>query len=267
MRQSRLHKFKKRKVGILIIAQLVAIYYLGVYGLFEFTSPTNAAFNDIERLTLSLKAADEFEPPDDGEWDKSSLKFNGQTSHCQEGTISAVIQNGQGSRDMKGPVTYEVYWAAEGNPKPDKGGTKVASGQVPPLGSGETYEMFYTPTKPGNYMFRAEQRPGHPGKGELWSESIKFEQNCLPQQADTTESKKLEKQNKARQEQTVEQDQKEKDNQQKPIEQKDDKNTEEQAAKENSVKSSVTSDSERSSIKEFNKKEEKGTDRLNENND
>lgn len=186
---------------MLIIIQLIAIYYLGVYGLFEFTSPTNAAFNDIERLTLSLKAADEFEPQDDDgedeEWDKSSLEFkkNGEKVHCQEGTISAVIQNGSDSRRMQGPVIYEVYWTEKGNPKPDKGGTKVESGQVPPLDSGETFEMFYEPTKPGHYMFRALQRSGHPGKGELWSESIKVAQTCISnhkQRTNTIEKHELE---------------------------------------------------------------------------
>ncbi len=198
MRQSRLRKFKKRKVGMLIIVQLFLIYYLGVYGLFEFTTPTNAAFNDVESLTLSLKTADEFgtsDDDDDGEWDKSSLKFKGQIAHCQDGTISAIVQNGEGSRDMKGSVTYEVFWAAKGNPKPDKGGTHVESGQVPALNSGETYEIFYKPTKPGNYMFRASQRPGHPGKGELWSDSIQVEQKCISnhkQQSNPIENLELE---------------------------------------------------------------------------
>ena len=108
------------------------------------------------------------DPGDPGKWDKSSLSFNGP-SGISGTQIFATIKNGSGSRDMQGPVKYEVYWVASGNPK---GGTVVASGEIPALGSGESYKLTYTPTRAGVYKFKAYQRPGHPGKGELWSWSI-----------------------------------------------------------------------------------------------
>ncbi len=107
-------------------------------------------------------------PGDPEKWDKSSLSFNG-SSGISGTEIFATVKNGSGSRDMQGPVKYEVYWIASGNPK---GGTVVASGEIPALGSGESYKLKYTPTRAGVYKFKAYQRPGHPGKGELWSWSI-----------------------------------------------------------------------------------------------
>lgn len=112
-----------------------------------------------------------------GEWDKSSLSFNGPYgSSCSQ--IYATVKNGAGSRDMAGPVRYEVYWAASGNPKV---GTIVASGEIPALDSGESYKLTYTPTKAGVYKFKAYQRNGHPGKGELWSWSLEVSQSCFTQ--------------------------------------------------------------------------------------
>ena len=70
---------------------------------------------------------------------------------------------------MNGPSVYQVYYIERGNPK---NGVVVNRGVVPALASGECVTLTYSPPGiSGNYMFRAEQRPGHPGKGELWSES------------------------------------------------------------------------------------------------
>lgn len=200
MRSSRLEKFRKKNRSIFIVLQLVAICFLSLYGIGQITSPTTAKFSDVDQVSFSMAAGEEFpsdpgdetpnepedpdpdepeDPNDDGSWDKSSLKFKGEGVRCERDEIFAVIENGKDSRDMLGPVTYEVYWIAKGNPKPDKGGTLVESGQVPALQSGNTFEMTFKPTKSGNYMFRAEQRPGHPGKGELWSDAITIESNCI----------------------------------------------------------------------------------------
>lgn len=113
-----------------------------------------------------------------GKWDKSSLVFTGQGGDCKE--IYAEVKNGQDSEPMKGEVKYEVYWSETGNPK---NGEIVATGTVPALGSGETYKLTYQPSSnekgpEGNYMFKAYQRTGHPGKGELWSEEIRVTEGC-----------------------------------------------------------------------------------------
>lgn len=111
-------------------------------------------------------------------WDKSSLVFTDRGGDCKE--IYAEVKNGQGSEPMDGEVKYEVYWAETGNPK---NGEIVATSTIPALGSGETYKLTYQPSSnekgpEGNYMFKAYQRPGHPGKGELWSEQISVTEGC-----------------------------------------------------------------------------------------
>lgn len=116
------------------------------------------------------------------EWDKSSLTFiPGCTGNCE--VVKAKVCN-TGS-DMAGPTTYEVYWAASGNPK---SGVVVASGTIPALKAGQCITLTYDPkTNPngsaGNYMFKAYQRPGHPsndGNAELWSDQCSIGQCTLP---------------------------------------------------------------------------------------
>ena len=114
----------------------------------------------------------------EGEWDHSSLYFDedyGCQGDCTE--ISALVCNGQDSENMEGPTTWELYWIASGNPKD---GTVIASGTIEPLDAGECQLLTYNPQdnpngSSGNYMFKAYQRPGHPGTGELWSEACELE--------------------------------------------------------------------------------------------
>jgi len=114
------------------------------------------------------------------EWDKSSLSFKGScTGNCE--VVKAKVCN-TGDRDMAGPSSYEVYWAASGNPKD---GTIVASGTIPALKKNTCTYLTYDPkTNPngsaGNYMFKAYQRPGHPGTGVLWSTQCSIGQCSLP---------------------------------------------------------------------------------------
>lgn len=112
---------------------------------------------------------------DKASWDKSSLSFTTENVTCNG--ISATIKNGQDSQAMQGEAAYEVYWSANGNPKD---GEVVYTGVFNALPSGEIQELTYTPDQlmDGNYMFKAYQRPGHPGKGELWSGSITINDNA-----------------------------------------------------------------------------------------
>lgn len=174
MRQSRLRKFRKKNVGIYIIVQLVAIYYLGFIGLSLVTTTTNAAFTSSVNVAGSIQAGEwDF-------WDKSSLKFpEGKKNFgfiCKDEKVEifALIENGKDSEAMQGPVKYEVYWIEKGNPK---NGKIVDEGEVPQLGSGKTHKLTFIAEKPGNYKFKAYQREGHPGKGELWSETITVKPN------------------------------------------------------------------------------------------
>ncbi|MGQ9602386.1 MAG: DUF7507 domain-containing protein, partial [Candidatus Bipolaricaulia bacterium] len=112
-----------------------------------------------------------------GGWDKSSLAFIGDEGWSCDGggKVYATVEN-RGAA-MQGPTTWELLFAKSGNPK---NGVIVASGGIPPLPSGGTYTMSFNVTASGNYMFKAYQRPGHPGKGELFSNAISFNKSNCP---------------------------------------------------------------------------------------
>ncbi|WP_156130252.1 hypothetical protein [Paenibacillus durus] len=100
-------------------------------------------------------------------WDKSSLRFTVvETTYA--GISATVINGGSG---MQGETVYEVFRSDTGNPK---NGEVVASGVIGTLAPGESQKLTFTPAvlEQGNYMFKAYQRPGHPGTGVLWSDSI-----------------------------------------------------------------------------------------------
>ncbi|MFD2991111.1 amyloid fiber anchoring/assembly protein TapA [Fictibacillus nanhaiensis] len=156
-----MRKFRKKNWVYVFSMKTGIIFYFITFTIIYLTGNTGAFFNDYKTTNSSIEIGTWEE-----DWDKSSLKFVGSKCECY--TISATIKN-SGDRDMKGPVTYEVWFATKGNPK---SGSKIYSGQVKALKSGESLKLTYTTNKNGIYMFKALQRPGHPGKGELWSEGI-----------------------------------------------------------------------------------------------
>lgn len=100
------------------------------------------------------------------DWDKSSLVFDGSCSaNCSK--VEAKICN-HGDKDMEGTSNYEVWYKISGNPKD---GSNVGSGTIPELKKDHCATLSFSPQANGNYMFKAFQRPGHPGIGELWSET------------------------------------------------------------------------------------------------
>jgi YqxM protein len=103
-------------------------------------------------------------------WDKSSLVFTDQG--CGGGDIvwATVKNNGLA---MAGPTNWELWYAASGSAK---SGKAIASGEIPALGADQPYAMHEAASEgPGNYMFKVTQRPGHPGSGDLWSDTISFD--------------------------------------------------------------------------------------------
>lgn len=111
-------------------------------------------------------------------WDRSSLSFISE--NVQADSVSATIQNGQDSEAMQGEVIYEVFWSKSGNPK---AGEVVATGVIKALDSGELQQLTYTAAKGGQYKFKAYQRQGHPGKGELWSESVTVDEESISKES------------------------------------------------------------------------------------
>ncbi|HOZ36584.1 MAG TPA: DUF4215 domain-containing protein, partial [bacterium] len=103
-----------------------------------------------------------FDPTD--LWDKSSLEFMPACTVTCEQAVSQICNHGD--EPMAGHVNYELWYNESGG---GKKGTLTTTGEVPALGVNECYDLIFVPTALGNYQFKVSQRPGHPGKGELWS--------------------------------------------------------------------------------------------------
>jgi YqxM protein len=187
IRMKRLRKFRKKNFYYLLSMKLGIVFYLSIYTAFHLTGTTSAYFSDNAQVNGTFEVGTWEDP-----WDKSSLMFtNNKTqsvtaSQCTP--IEAVIKNG--GDDMKGPVDYEVWWAEKGNPK---NGVKRSTGQVTALKNGESLTLTYSPIENGNYMFKAMQRPGHPGKGELWSSGIEVKHCSEANEQPNTEQETLPK--------------------------------------------------------------------------
>ncbi|MGD6960980.1 amyloid fiber anchoring/assembly protein TapA [Fictibacillus phosphorivorans] len=172
MRVTRLRKFRKRNWLYIFSLKLGIIFYSLTFSTLHLTGNTGAYFNDTESVNGIIQVGTWPE-----KWDKSSLLFLPNTKQITNNNqclpVKVTIKNG-GDKDMQGSVNYEVWWAEKGNPKD---GMKISSGEVKALKSGESLVLSLTPTENGIYKFKAFQRPGHPGKGELWSDEIAV--NCF----------------------------------------------------------------------------------------
>jgi YqxM protein len=91
---------------------------------------------------------------------------------CGEGDIVWAMVENSGSA-MAGSTDWELWYADSGSPRL---GQAIASGEIPALGAGHSYPISEAADQgSGSYMFKAFQRPGHPGSGELWSDTISFD--------------------------------------------------------------------------------------------
>lgn len=111
--------------------------------------------------------------PTSDTWDKSSLVFVNQGSDCEGGgNVWATVKN-SGSEAMAGPTLWELWYAASG---PPKSGEVIATGEISVLDVEQAYLISTAAIRgSGNYMFKAYQRPGHPGTGVLGSDGITFD--------------------------------------------------------------------------------------------
>lgn len=155
------------------IVKLAMIHYTLLFAASHLVSSTSSSLNDVEFYALELMANWDVEVEDEENglsWDQSSLKFvAGGDEWDEDGhlRIFGVVMNGDDSKPMQGVVNYELFFAEKGNAK---SGTIIESGEIPALAPGETFTLYHKPTASGNYKFKAYQRPGHPGKGELWGD-------------------------------------------------------------------------------------------------
>ncbi|WP_456273085.1 hypothetical protein [Bacillus sp. AK031] len=73
IRYSRFRKFRRKNKGLSVFAQVIAIWYLGMFAATYFTSDTGAYFNDVESISGTISAAADYcaEAEEDSEfWKK-----------------------------------------------------------------------------------------------------------------------------------------------------------------------------------------------------
>ncbi|MFG6496212.1 amyloid fiber anchoring/assembly protein TapA [Fictibacillus sp. UD] len=168
----RLRKFRDKNWVYVFSLKIGLIFYTFAFSILYLTGNTAAYFNDTKNVNGEIKVGIW--------WDQSSLSFIAKQQTVNKGQcipVVTTIKNG-GDRDMQGSVNYEVWWAEKGNPKD---GMKISGGEVKALKTGESFNLSYSSNKNGNYKFKAYQRTGHPGQGELWSDEINL--NCTDSKA------------------------------------------------------------------------------------
>jgi YqxM protein len=132
--------------------------------------PTATATPQPPTATATPQPAQE---PTSDTWDKSSLVFVNQGSDCEgSGNVWVTVKN-SGSEAMAGPTLWELWYASSGSPK---SGEVIATEEIPVLDVEQPYLISTAAISgSGTYMFKAYQRPGHPGAGVLWSDGITFD--------------------------------------------------------------------------------------------
>jgi YqxM protein len=174
IRKTRLKQFKKKSKGLVIVVQIVAIWYIMIFTGSYLTTDTGAYFNDVEVIENSFQAGkldEPKDPVDDGIWGKSSLKEVSIRGTCEEGIYGRFTNTGESVNHEL--TKYEVYWSETGDPKD---GTVVETGSFPIPNKGEFYDIYYKPLKNGKYTIKAYHEAGHSnsngeGKGP-WSGEI-----------------------------------------------------------------------------------------------
>jgi YqxM protein len=133
-------------------------------------TPTATATPQPPTATATPQPAQE---PTSDIWDKSSLVFVNQGSDCEGGGNVWVTVKNSGSEAMASPTPWELWYASSGSPK---SGEVIATGEIPVLDIEQTHLISTAAIRgSGKYMFKAYQRPGHPGTGVLWSDGITFD--------------------------------------------------------------------------------------------
>lgn len=177
--------FKKQ-----LFLKLLFICYISCIGLVYLTSSTTAHFTSSQVHEQLITAG--------SWWDGSSLIFNeskeSTIDHCGPVVLSVEVQN-ESSYGMYGTSVYEVYKVQE-----DGTETGIVSGnqmEIPMLGPGDSIEILYLAETPGDYIFKAYQRPEYDGPEQLVITSNVTSVICNEdaQLEDYDESASLEEQN------------------------------------------------------------------------
>ncbi|MFJ5715166.1 amyloid fiber anchoring/assembly protein TapA [Neobacillus sp. NPDC093127] len=197
IRYTRSRKFGKRNWTGNLVVKLIAIFYISILTISYLTGSTSAYFSDTVQITGMFQAGTWNSPAE--QWDKSSLIFsnkdnNQQINSCNPVKVTVSIANT--GNDMKGTTEYEVFYIAKGNAK---AGSIVGNGIINPLAKGKSGQLTFTASFPGNYKFKAYQRPFHNFKNErkeLWSETISI--TCSAKSNSSTKESEENFENKSR---------------------------------------------------------------------
>ncbi|MCA1319646.1 amyloid fiber anchoring/assembly protein TapA [Bacillus tianshenii] len=178
IRHMRIHKFKKKNLGYILVAKSTAIILLISIGIIYLTGNTGAYFNDNSTTTGTFTAG--FWETVKEAWDKSSLNFLNENhdqvvAACGPTAIGTILKNT--GENMQGQTEYYVFYKENGNPMQ---GEQVGEGIIHPIEHNQTGTIQFEVSEAGNYKFKALQRPGHGNKEDerhvLWSETITL--NC-----------------------------------------------------------------------------------------
>ncbi|WP_404468894.1 amyloid fiber anchoring/assembly protein TapA [Sutcliffiella horikoshii] len=174
IRKKRLNKYRNSNWQVVITSKLLSIWVILSIALVYLTGNTDAYFYDNSSVTGVLTAG--FWEEKVEQWDKSSLKFiephkELTITSCEPQNIMSTIKNT--GNDMQGSTEYFVYYIDKGNPK---NGEIKYEGFIDPIVNDSSQQLQYNSSIPGNYKFKALQRPGHGNEEneqhELWSETI-----------------------------------------------------------------------------------------------
>ncbi|WP_223701370.1 amyloid fiber anchoring/assembly protein TapA [Sutcliffiella deserti] len=191
IRYLRIKRFRNKEKKLMILSQVIAIWYFTILTTNYLTSDTGARFNDVEVIENQLHAKWDVgeEPPEDNdEWDKSSLDFDNSEAWAESCDIYTTIFNAGDKANTTSTWRYYVYKVVDGR----EVGEPVATGIVPTIQSGESGIIKSEVTEDGEYKFRVRRPLDHPAKNNPnedgytfigWSEKVEVS-GCAAQQED-----------------------------------------------------------------------------------
>ena len=189
IRYLRSRKFRKKQKGLFFGIQALLIWYAAVISSISLVGYTGAAFNDIESLDSSLHVkwdVPDLDLPDNDEWDKSSLDFDGSQAGGSCSRIYTTIFNAGDKANATSTWRFYVYNVSDMN-------TPIDTGIVPVIESMSWGEISSDQvSENGTYKFTIRRPLGHPAKNKPdengytyigWSEEIIVD-DCNPDSVD-----------------------------------------------------------------------------------
>lgn len=144
----------------MMVFQIFGVWYaLLLSGVF-LTTDTSAYFNDVETIDNYLHV--NWDGPDQDEWDKSSLTFDGSTAG---GTCQRIYNTISNSGDAENSLSTWRFYLYEVNEQNQIDGDAIDTGVVPAIPPGQSDQIESTKIQENKSYRYVVRRPlGHPGK-------------------------------------------------------------------------------------------------------